>query len=411
MQKKITVFVLIAFILVSSLSSCKHIRPSATEESTMESLQNTSTTILISTQTPNGDKFASGITVPKDNTAPSKKMIKASVGSSGVIIYRDTIYYNVLERSAKIKYQNLNNVQNKGAELGADPLASSTSGGLFNDVEPWPFFLVDEEATSKNGGMPVFIIACDYPKNEMTDIYRIFSYNSKDNTVKVIYEEYENIQWLALYGEYIFYITNEGDKGWMIHRVKKDGTGHAEMENRDALSNNIHFIYEDKIYYSNGSRKLYSMNLDFSGSEYVMDVMTSPSPFVYNGYIYYLDNPTPMKEGGKSTFELCRRSISNTSKEETMIKGIGVGVYRNGIFYYYKYDSPDDMVYNHKIIYGYAIEIQENFVALEISSIDGPIMYSGWNEEYLVCGFVKSGQNYYIIVNIQTGKSITIPQK
>ena len=407
MKKKIIAFLLATIILALPLASCR--KNDDVAGTTAQSKSEGTTSIGAtsgSTQSPDVDRFASGITVPEDNTDPSKKMIKASVGASDVMIYRDTIYYNVLEgSSAKIKYQNLNNIRNKGAELGADPLASSTSGGLFNDVEPWPFFLVDEEATSKNGGMPVFIIACDYSKTETMDVYRIFSYNSKDNSVKVIYEEPENIQWLALYGDYIFYETAEGDKGDILHRVKKDGSEHIEMENKDALGNKIHYIYEDKIYYVHGAKGLYSMNLDFSGSEYLFDVSNGRYSFAYDGYIYYI-----WKHTAQRGVDLCRRSISDPSKEETVLSGIAYGFYENGVFYYYRYDSEDAVSYNCNTIYGYIPEAKESFEAVKKPS--GKLLeLSGWNYEYLVCACYGGKDDYYSVVNIKTGKEVIMPQK
>ena len=405
MKKIMAVLLLIALVSVQ-LASCRK-NDDMSQNSIGTTMQsNSEGATSESTQSPDIDKFASGITVPKDNTDPSKKMIQASVGASDVMIYRDTIYYNVLERSsAKIKYQNLNNIQNKGAELGADPLAGATSGGLFNDVDPWPFFLVDEEATTKNGGMPVFIIACDYSKNEMTDVYRIFSYNSKDNTVKVIYEEYENIQWLALYGDYIFYETAEGDKGDILHRVKKDGSEYIEMENKDALGNKIHYIYEDKIYYVHGGKGLYSMNLDFSGSEYLFDVSNGRYSFAYDGYIYYI-----WKHTAQRGVDLCRRSISEPSKEEIVLSGVAYGFYGNGVFYYYRYDSEDAVSYNGNTVYGYIPSTKESFEAVKKPSVK-LLELSGWNDEYLVCACYGGKDDYYSVVNIKTGKEFIIPQK
>ena len=400
MKKKIIALLLAALMIAPSLASCKRGASTTAVHSTKATAQTPAQTL--------GSSQAAGVTTGGNIivSGGGKKMIQACVATA-VLVYNDTIYYNCYSLSAsiptKIKYQNLNNIRPSGAELGADPLSSESLGGLFAGVDEWPFFLVDEEATAENGGIPVFIICCNY-----SGVYKIFSYNSKDNKVNTIHTELENMHWLALYGDYIFYVTNEGDKGWIIHRVKKDGTGYAEMENKDALSHSIHFIYEDKIYYSQGSKKIYSMNLDFSGSEYICDALVNPSPFIADGYIYYFAvRPTPVGDGTNNAWELCRRNLTDLSKEETVIKDIGVGMHRNGIFYYFKYNS-DGTAYNKNTIYGYKVKTGESFVALDNPAIQGGFTYLGWNEEYLVCRFTKDRKSYYLVVNIETGEEFTM---
>lgn len=416
MKKKIISLLLLTVMITTQLISCGRNNVISNESTTGYGTTSSNQTVNGTSggvQDPLVDSVASGIIVPADDTDPAEKMIQAYV-ATGVMIYGDTIYYNYLPQNsnAEIRYQNLNNIQDEGSELGADPLASSSSGGLFDGIDSWPFFLIDECATEENNGIPVFIIACEYPAGSATEtVHKIFSYNTKDNTMKVIHEETENIQWLSLYGDYIFYITNEGDKGWIIHRIGKDGSNHIEMENKEALSNSIHFIYKDKIYYTQGNKKLLSMNLDFSESEYLFDVITNASPFINDGYIYYMSNLTRLKEGGKYVNELCRRNIDDISKEETVLSNIAIGMHRNGIFYYFKYDSVDDTVYNDNIIYGYAVQTGESFVAIEKHSIESGLIYLGWNEEYLVCRFSENGELYLMIVNIETGKENVIPYR
>lgn len=400
MKKKIIAFLLAALMLTPSIASCKRGASTAIGQSTKVTAQTPAQTFS-SSQTVGGTTGGNIIV-----SGGGKKMIQACVATA-VLVYNDTIYYNCYSLSAsiptKIKYQNLNNIRPSGAELGADPLSSESLGGLFAGVDEWPFFLVDEEATAENGGIPVFIICCNY-----SGVYKIFSYNSKNNKVNTIHTELENMEWLALYGDYIFYETYEGDKGKIIHRVGKDGTGHAEMENKDALSYSIHFIYEDKIYYSQGSRKIYSMNLDFSESVYICDALVNPSPFISDGYIYYFAvRPTPVGDGTNNSWELCRRSLADLSKEETVLKNICVGMHRNGIFYYFKYNS-EGTACNKNIVYGYKVKTGESFVALDNPAIQGGFTYLGWNEEYLVCRFTKDRKSYYLVVNIETWEEFTM---
>ena len=94
-----------------------------------------------------------------------------------------------------------------------------------------------------------------------------------------------------------------------------------------------------------------------------------------------------------------------------MLSNIAIGMHRNGIFYYFKYDSVDDTVYNDNIIYGYAVQTRESFVAIEKHSIESGLVYLGWNEEYLVCRFSENGELYLLIVNIETGKENVIPYR
>ncbi|MBQ8448483.1 MAG: hypothetical protein IJX27_06090 [Clostridia bacterium] len=74
MKKKIIAFLIATIILALPLASCRKNYDVAgtTAQSKSEGTTSTSTTSG-SIQLPDGDKFALGITVPKDNTDPSKK--------------------------------------------------------------------------------------------------------------------------------------------------------------------------------------------------------------------------------------------------------------------------------------------------------------------------------------------------
>lgn len=346
-------------------------------------------------------KVASGVFVPEDKTELSKKMIEANMGTD-VKVLGDTIYYNYSNSQMDcIRYQNINYVQEVGSELGADPLAgASSAGSLFDSVKGWPFFAVDECAMAENNGMPVFIMALYYysklGEGRFNTYYEIVSYNTRDNKKTLLYREEEKIWWLALYGDNIFYTTNEGDKGYIIHRINKDGSGHIKMENEKAGVYYIEGIYDDKIYYRKG-KNIYSADLELSNSEYICDGYGDV--FVKDGYIYYF---SPENHG-----EMCRRDLKTLEEEKGLITGSAIGHYENGIYYYYKDENGKR---NNNILYGYVVKTGESFIAFENEGSEKSLMYMGWDKKYLICCISLDGENYsHLAINIQTGEKTLLP--
>ncbi len=266
------------------------------------------------------------------------------IGSPYACIYNNLLYYLDTSTSS-IKYQRFDNIQDTGLPLFNDPLANPSENPFKNIMLGTAFMLIDTKNTENNNGFPILIIAyreISINGNGVVNNYKIVSFNTKNNKITVIKDKIlESIQSLYLYNDYIFYTTNEGDLGYNIFRIDKDGKNIACLNNPKHELYRIQTIYGGRIYYVNGTGELFSSSLTFTDITYLFDIVLKAEVFIFNDYIYYCDD-IAKKELNNIPFwyvDLYRVPLTDITAKEIILNDISVGM-NCGDKYYFYYSNP-----------------------------------------------------------------------
>ena len=337
-----------------------------------------------------------------------------------VYIYR---VYLEDKKDFEMRFQILSNLQEKGLPLYADTLASQEENPFSARNISLESILIDPSATEANGGTPV-VLACgryrrpvDDPKI-MFEIYnRIFSYDVVANKMTVIQEGIaDSIREIFLYGDTVFYSTNAGENGYLIHRVGTDSTGFVTMENPDARLYDIETIYQDRLYYRDSSG-LYSCALDFTDHKCHKEggISSLVGIFCHEDYIYYTDYEKyyPTSEPYPQVAEsLCRIRIDGEGEEEILFEGISAGMACNGKLYYVSVEnvrsSSMDM---YDILYEYDVETGERREIFN-KQREPIFMYLVFpTEDYLLCNKTDNttGKTVLVCIDLETLEIKEIP--
>ncbi len=234
------------------------------------------------------------------------------------------------------------------------------------------FFAVSPELTRENGGKHVLVMALQ--ESVMSELNqkevpegKIVTFNTKNNKIKVIKDGInEKIVSLRIYGDRIIYMTEYGYGRYDIHTVDINGENYKKMPNQDKQSYAVATVHEDRIYYIdkagsyNVPHGLYSCSLDFEDTEYLFDVEDGFDVMIVDGYYVYKDNartvrkkvPGINKSIEKEIYDICKRSVSDISKVETVLTDVYrcEGTY-GGNIYYWKFDPEPYLGYDGRMHY------------------------------------------------------------
>ncbi|MBE6551483.1 MAG: hypothetical protein E7665_05035 [Ruminococcaceae bacterium] len=262
-------------------------------------------------------------------------------------IYENYIFADV---KGSIKYQKLDNIQKGGFSISDDTISSQNSINGFGGAGA--MFLVDPEETRKNNGVPVLIISQRYVykdsvTNKIVSSFSIHIFNTATQKVQNVKTNIqETIVHLYSYGDIIFYLTDEADKGLVIHRINKDGSGYKKMESDIPHRYRIATVHDEKFYfYADDLKSLYRCDLDFSNTEELFEIGYDLAPFVSNEYIYYskVHGTIELNNRTQQNLYIYRRKISELETSEELILKSVIGVRVSGdIILYYSYEDMKD---------------------------------------------------------------------
>jgi len=272
------------------------------------------------------------------------------------LLYNNMYFY--LEESGELngatyktlKYHNLNNKYDESLHVYSDLLSEEN-----DPFTTWgtPYFMIDKEATVKNGGVPVIIYAYIYsegdtnPDDEMSN-YRIISHNMATNKMTEICSSMGPITGTVyLYGDMIYYTrvfvdSESGEVSYVPCIIsKQSGTVQAfEYPNKRfickllSISENTIYLFEEK------TNTIYKTDLLFKSFDTVSDEYTKP--FVIGEYLYYTSDGKFEKDGGQfNKYDIYRKELKqlDSTDEETVLMDIGNYLIRDGVIYYSKTDD------------------------------------------------------------------------
>lgn len=343
------------------------------------------------------------------------------VGSYAACIYEDTLFY--FDRNTRsIKYQKLNDIQENGLPIFSDPLTDEKENPFSGITSFGNFFLVDPEATKNNRNNPVLIIAYQYWdwENDGRSYYKLVSFETNTNKITTIQDKLESIQSLHLYGNYIFYTTNEGDEGYNVHRIGKNGKNYLKMDNPNKDLFRVQTIYKDRVYFADAAGQLFSSTLSFEEKEYIFDIVPYIPAFIIDDYFVYQNNyrQTDFNNTPMASVDICRCPMSDVSKVETIISNIHVGMESGRNFYYYL--SNPRIIGNSYLdagtdkLYMYSFDDDKSHIIYDMSDQEVVRYYIALSDKYIV--FEDTDYSIYdedirhmVLYNAETAEETPIP--
>lgn len=188
--------------------------------------------------------------------------------------------------------------------------------------------LADRDATEKNGGLPVLIIAYQIPENAIGETnydYRLVSFNTGNNSLTVIDENIGSaIFEIALYGDTIYYSRFEGDvegigsmqsadADFGVYAISKNGGKTKKLQFPDNSFFSFRCAYNGKIYLeSTVLEKAFRCEPDLTDPEPLPAYSSDCQPWKYSGgWLYYKTNFRKTEIDGVEAeyFDLCRKPL------------------------------------------------------------------------------------------------------
>ena len=311
-----------------------------------------------------------------------------------VFLYKDTVYYSDVKRDTAV-YQNLNHIQPKGLLLVGDSLDSGSDDPLKGSG--LALMVVSEYETEKNGGYPVLYICVDASTYDKESETRLVSFNTKTNASKDICVLNSRIFGLYAYGEYIIFDTSDGDRGYNLHIVKCDGSGHKTLENPDSYAFRAVGAYNDEVYYYSGAT-LYKVSLDLTDPTFVLEGMDFTRRFFYNNCLYCKDRTTGKLVCCSLSGEKTQSIISDDGVMDVAASGNKViyrktsELYVDGVEHYIFYMMDLNTLEEREIL---RLDI-ENYTYWGMQCFDG--------ERFLFITRDLENTREYCVINIETGE-------
>ena len=267
------------------------------------------------------------------NYVPPTSMEEKFIQSDLSVVYNGFYYYTgktesgTLGSPSTIKVQNLKKLLPEGVQLYSDPLGNEDP---FLTKYPKYEIIVDEEATQKNGGMPVLLISMDYESDELDDNtviwkYKIVSYNTANGIMKTIIDDVEQLQKFYLYNGQIYCVSRTWDKKtentedpkriYHVLVMDKDGSNKKEyMLEEKNVCPMLLGVYKGKLYFTQ-NHNILSSDLDFNNSKIIInDIECNFTPVFAGGYMYYMGNYRDIEVDSyivKNCHDLLRRPLDN----------------------------------------------------------------------------------------------------
>ena len=349
-------------------------------------------------------------------------------GGAGERLFRNYFFYY---DNNQIKYQMLDDPQPGGLPIYGDTLSGTDDNPFWDMTAKTPYIFVDEQATQENNGVPVLLIIYQYFHiTTKKDGWKLGSFDMATNRLTVIKDDFEsNVLDPGIYGNWLFYSTREPEQGTILHRMRTDGSDLCSMKNPEKKYFRMQGVYQNKIYYQDYAKgTLYCADWNFENETYLFEGISGPTHvFVANGYAYYLAHAQKQQineQHSTSSYDLCRRSVTDPSKEETVLSNVINGQAHGSAFYYnpldsyksFTFDGTDAHNYGAGDLYLYDTVTGES--RLVYSTGEEPIMIymRARSEQYVMLreSYIKaSGRSGYgnrICVNLQTGESVVIPE-
>ena len=201
------------------------------------------------------------------------------------VVYDDVLYYYDFF-SREIRYQNINNVQETGLPLMNDILSSDEENPFIN--VRFALLLIDENATLRNDNYPILIIAYRNLADVLNGVgSKIITFNTKNNSIKVLRDNIGSIQSLHLYGNTVCYTVNDGELGFNVHTIKTDGSDYHSLTNPQKRGYRVRDFKENNVYLTDEAGNFYSATLELENLNYLFDNCWIIAYFCGND-LYYL---------------------------------------------------------------------------------------------------------------------------
>ncbi len=293
-----------------------------------------------------GSSDTSGLTSESDNEVTHHETISHEpherydyhephdyiVGRFTGCMWGETLFYAGMTDSG-IWYQDVNNIQDTKLPLYNDPLMND-SDNPFSRLQS-PYLLVDEHATVENDNFPVLMIAGNCFAGEVPDGEGfaltntvIGSFDTLTNRWTVLTDDIKGeLLQFVMYKDMIFVVTFDWEEGgYIIHGIKRDGSGHIKMDTPEKTQVEIGWIHNNLIYYKDsGDLCTYSCKTDFSDRKKIFDKPIDIE-YVTDEHIYY------SVEGAKA-HDLYRCGLNDISNGELLIES-ATGEFYDDVFFY-----------------------------------------------------------------------------
>lgn len=255
-------------------------------------------------------------------------------------IYGDKLFYF---DGFTVVYKNLDNPSSDVYPLCSDSLCShdNASCPLYLGMQVY-LMAIDKKESEKNDGYPVLYISSLWCESigENIDGYRIIRYDSKTNTSKTIISKIANpINSFYVYGEYIFYTSNDGDNGYNIYVIKKDGSRKIALDNPEQNSYALVGAYGQFIYYTDFLGNLYFSDFKLNQKTFVKQTKSIfGACYICDGYLYYADDISIVDRMGNTDVYNCNiyRIALNTEVTEAPAEPVLENVFFDGTPYIFK---------------------------------------------------------------------------
>lgn len=307
------------------------------------------------------------------------------------ILYGDILYYNDFFNGC-FRYQNIHNIQPEGLRLVGDSLEYGEDDPL--KTSSLCQLVIGEYETEKNGGYPVLYL-CVNTNNERNET-RLVSFNTKTKAVKDLHIGNSPIGTLYSYGEYILYDTYDGDKGYNIHIIKCDGSGHKMLDNPESKAYRSWGCKDEYVYFYTGA-SLYRATLELENPEFLFDDFIIPLYF-YGDRMYYQEY---------STRKLVSRPFSDLSVKDTVIdeKVTRINGNKNKLVFSKANDVSNGINYKY-----YMIDLDTNEIE-DLISIDDeyrPVWstYALTDKYLLLAAKNGDGVDEYCVIDLKTKEKI-----
>ncbi len=199
-------------------------------------------------------------------------------------------------------------------------------------------FLVDEYASEKIGGLPVFIISIA-AYNGDKNLSGIYSYNMNSRELKLCHPTQNNHpDRIGLYGDRLYYSYDNGDKGYLLCSVRLDGTDKKVIEKELKFQPFVVDVNDEYIFYTSGSGgTIYRCDSNFENITKFAKTVSSEGG-IYNGYLYYADEKITTENYNDKQVShrgLARKPIDATidDPEEIILEKSAMEVYGDGVIY------------------------------------------------------------------------------
>lgn len=329
----------------------------------------------------------------------------------------ETYYYLSQPWPNRIMYQRMDNVQSAGLPLYDDLLAEGAEDP-FKNVDVIRCFLVDPTETEKNGGAPVLLIAAKLyiPSGEPgvvgKNYSRIFYYNTKTHRATVINDEIPNtVEQMILYGDAIYYTTDDGDKGQIVHKIKTDGSDHSTMETSEKHYFTLMDIYDGTlILYEIATKTVYTCSDELMDLEPLTNEASNLYHMeVYDGYLYY-HAYSKIVDGVVTCFEIRRIHLSGEKESELIMEDVGFGRFADGVFYYFPYTGQVNLSDFHTL-YAYDLNTGEERMIFNTSRKAVFQYCTEISDRYMMCSVqeLTTGKTYMSCVDLETLEETKVP--